>query len=152
MILKQNNILKVCLLILFFTFSFSSKMTAQLTKDSKIFIFFKDVDKGDNVNEEDAKNMLKDYILGKTTCSVVESKDEANIILQLSVTKGKLGYRKGKISVIDNKTDEIIFESKWKKAGPNAYNQMSGTRGAIGWIVKKPILDKYPEIKKPEID
>tara|TARA_B100001250_G_scaffold411586_1_gene440607 strand:+ start:2978 stop:3424 length:447 start_codon:yes stop_codon:yes gene_type:complete len=114
----------------------------------KIFLEFKDIEGEVNVNGTDGCEMLRSYIVGKTTLEVVSSKEESDFIFMLSVIEKNMGYRKGKIDILDSKTDKVIFESKWKKGNSNAAYGFSGTRHAIGRIVKGQILKKFKEIKK----
>ena len=119
-----------------------------ISPGDKIFLEYKDVEGEVNVNGMDACEMLRSYIVGKTTLEVVSSKEESDFIFMLSVIEKNMGYRKGKIDILDSKTDKLIFESKWKKGNSNAAYGWSGTRHAIGRIVKGQILKEFKEIKK----
>ena len=66
----------------------------------------------------------------------------------LYVIEKNMGNRKGKIDILDSKTSSLIFESKWKKGTSNVSYGYSGTRHAIGKIVKGQILKTFKDIKK----
>ena len=101
-----------------------------------------------NVDGNDACEMLKSYVLGKTSLSVVSNKEESDYTFVLYIIEKNMGDRKGKIDVLDSKTDKIIFESKWKRGTMNALYGYSGTRHAIGRVFKGQVLKEFKQIKK----
>lgn len=136
-------------IILIFIFSvFTLIASAQISSGDNIYLQFKDTKGEVNVDGIDACEMLRSYMLGKTTLQVVSSKEASDFTFVLSVIEKNMGDRKGKIDIIDSKSGKIIFESKWKRGKMNAFYGYSGTRHAIGRVVKGQILKEFKEIKK----
>ena len=136
-------------IIITFIFSTITLLSfAQLSAGDNVYLQFQDTDGEVNVDGDDACEMLKSYILGKTYLSVVSNKEESDYTFVLYVIEKNMGNRKGKIDVLDSKTDKIIFESKWKKGTMNAYYGYSGTRHAIGRVFKGQVLKEFKQIKK----
>jgi len=121
---------------------------AQLSAGDNVYLQFQDTDGEVNVDGDDACEMLKSYIDGKTSLNIVESQSESKYTFVLYVIEKNMGNRKGKIDVLDSKTDKIIFESKWKKGTMNAYYGYSGTRHAIGRVFKGQVLKEFKQIRK----
>jgi hypothetical protein len=132
-----------------FIFSIATLIaSAQLSNGDKVFLQFQDTDGEVNVDGNDACEMLKSYVVGKTSLSVVSNKEESDYTFVLYVIEKNMGDRKGKIDVVDSKTGKTIFESKWKRGTMNVYYGMSGTRHAISRVFKGQILKEFKDIKK----
>jgi hypothetical protein len=123
-------------------------VSAQLSASDNVYLQFQDTDGEVNVDGNDACEMLKSYVLGKTSLSVVSNKEESDYTFVLYIIEKNMGNRKGKIDVLDSKTDKIIFESKWKRGTMNALYGYSGTRHAIGRVFKGQVLKEFKQIKK----
>jgi len=122
--------------------------SAQLSSGDNVYLQFQDTDGEVNVDGDDACEMLKSYVVGKTSLSVVSNVSESDYTLVLYVIEKNVGNRKGKIDVVDSKTGKTIFESKWKKGTMNALYGYSGTRHAIGRVFKGQVLKEFSDIKK----
>jgi len=132
-----------------FIFSiFTLFVSAQLSEGDKVYLQFQDTDGEVNVDGKDACEMLKSYVIGKTSLSIVSDKEDSDYTLVLYVIEKNMGDRKGKIDVLDSKTDKVIFESKWKRGTMNALYGYSGTRHAIGKVFKGQVLKEFKQIKK----
>jgi hypothetical protein len=132
-----------------FIFSiFTLFVSAQLSEGDKVYLQFQDTDGEVNVDGNDACEMLKSYVIGKTSLSVVSEKEDSDYTFLLSVIEKNMGDRKGKIVVVDSKTEKTIFESKWKRGNMNALYGYSGTRHAIGRVFKGQVLKEFKQIKK----
>ena len=132
-----------------FIFSiFTLFVSAQLSEGDKVYLQFQDTDGEVNVDGNDACEMLKSYVIGKTSLSVVSDKEDSDYTFVLSVIEKNMGDRKGKIVVVDSKTEKTIFESKWKRGTMNALYGYSGTRHAIGRVFKGQVLKEFKQIKK----
>tara|TARA_B100000795_G_scaffold85940_1_gene62492 strand:+ start:30225 stop:30644 length:420 start_codon:yes stop_codon:yes gene_type:complete len=132
-----------------FIFSiFTLFVSAQLSEGDKVYLQFQDTDGEVNVDGKDACEMLKSYVIGKTSLSIVSDKEDSDYTLVLYVIEKNMGDRKGKIDVLDSKTDKVIFESKWKRGTMNALYGYSGTRHAIGRVFKGQVLKEFKQIKK----
>ena len=132
-----------------FIFSiFTLFVSAQLSEGDKVYLQFQDTDGEVNVDGNDACEMLKSYVIGKTSLSVVSDKEDSDYTFLLSVIEKNMGDRKGKIVVVDSKTEKTIFESKWKRGTMNALYGYSGTRHAIGRVFKGQVLKEFKQIKK----
>jgi len=121
---------------------------AQLNSSSKIYLEFNETDKEVNVNGQDALRMLADYVKNKTTLEIVSKQESSDYILNLSVYEKNMGNRMGKIEIVDFKTNDVIFASKWKKGSMNAFYGYSGTRHAIGRVFNGGLLKEFPSIAK----
>ena len=122
--------------------------SAQLSAGDNIYLQFQDTDGEVNVDGNAACEMLKSYVLNKTSLSVVSNKEDSDYTLILYVVEKNLGNRKGKIDVVASKTGETVFESKWKKGTMNAFYGYSGTRHAIGRVFNGQILEEFKQINK----
>jgi hypothetical protein len=132
-----------------FIFSIATLIaSAQLSNGDKVFLQFQDTEGEVNVDGNDACEMLKSYIVGKTSLNIVSNKEDSDFIFMLSVIEKNMGDRKGKIDVIDSTSGKIIFESKWKRGTMNALYGYSGARHAIGRVFKGQILKEFKDIKK----
>ena len=132
-----------------FIFSiFTLFVSAQLSEGDKVYLQFQDTDGEVNVDGNDACEMLKSYVIGKTSLSVVSDKEDSDYTFLLSVIEKNMGDRKGKIVVVESKTEKTIFESKWKRGTMNALYGYSGTRHAIGRVFKGQVLKEFKQIKK----
>ena len=121
---------------------------AQLSAGDNVYLQFQDTDGEVNVDGDDACEMLKSYVVGKTSLSIVSNKKESDYTFVLYVIEKNVGYRKGKIDVVDSKTGKTIFESKWKKSSINAFYGYSGTRHAISRVFKGQVLKEFSDIEK----
>ena len=121
---------------------------AQLSAGDNVYLQFQDTDGEVNVDGDDACEMLKSYVIGKTSLSVVSNVSESDYTFVLYVIEKNMGDRKGKIDVVDSKTGKTIFESKWKRGTMNVYYGMSGSRHAIGRVFKGQVLKEFKQIKK----
>ena len=135
--------------ILSFIFSiFTLCVYSQISSGDNVYLQFQDTDGEVNVDGNDACEMLKSYVVGKTSLNIVSNKEDSDFTFMLSVIEKNMGDRKGKIDVIDSKSGKIIFESKWKRGNMNAFYGYSGTRHAIGRVFKGQILKEFKDIKK----
>lgn len=121
---------------------------AQLSAGDNVYLQFQDTDGEVNVDGDDACEMLKSYIDGKTSLNIVESQSESKYTFVLYVIEKNMGDRKGKIDVLESKSKKVIFESKWKRGTMNALYGYSGTRHAIGRVFKGQVLKEFKQIKK----
>jgi len=121
---------------------------AQLSSGDKVYLEFQPTDGEVNVDGADACEMLKSYVKGKTNLNISNTKEESDYTFVLYVIEKNMGDRKGKIDVLDSKTDKVIFESKWKRGTMNALYGFSGTRHAIGRVFKGQVLKEFKQIKK----
>ena len=139
----MKSIITTFIFLIMTLFSF-----AQLNTGDNVYLQFQDTDGEVNVDGDDACEMLKSYVIGKTSLSVVSNKEESDYTLVLYVIEKNVGNRKGKIDVLDSVTGKTIFESKWKKGTMNALYGYSGTRHAIGRVFKGQVLKEFKQIKK----
>jgi len=121
---------------------------AQLKPDSKVFLTFEQTQNEVNVDGANAVEMLKDYLAGKTSLIITDSKESADFVFQLRVIEKNVGNRKGKLDIIDNQTSAPVFESKWVTGTMNAFYGYSGSRHAIGILVKDQLIKAFPVIAK----
>ena len=140
------TLMKMCAIIA--VVALSNVTYAQLKPNSKVFLTYAEPPNEVNVNGEDAKAMLKDYLIGKTTVQVVESLEASDFTLQLSLYEKNLGDRSAKIVIIENSNSTILLETKWVRGTMNAFYGYSGSRHAIGRLVKDFLIDAYPSIEK----
>jgi hypothetical protein len=137
-------------IIIYFLFS-NFLASAQISSGNNVYLQFQNIEGEANVDGDDACEMLKSYVIGKTTLQVVTSKEESDFTFLLSVIEKRMwpsGNRKGKIDVLDSKTDKIIFESKWRKGAVMAFYGYSSTRHAVARLVKDEILTEFKAINK----
>tara|TARA_B110000091_G_scaffold83323_1_gene91693 strand:- start:59 stop:478 length:420 start_codon:yes stop_codon:yes gene_type:complete len=139
----MKSIITTFIFLIMTLFSF-----AQLNAGDNVYLQFQDTDGEVNVDGDDACEMLKSYVIGKTSLSVVSNKEESDYTIVLYVIEKNVGNRKGKIDVLDSVTGKTIFESKWKKGTMNALYGYSGTRHAIGRVFKGQVLKEFKQIKK----
>jgi hypothetical protein len=136
-------------LTLLLLLTFSSLITfAQLKPDSKVFMTFEQTQNEVNVDGDNAIAMLKEYIIGKTSLVISESKESADFTFKLRIIEKKIGNRRGKLDMIDNQTSATLFESKWVTGTSNAFYGYSGSRHAIGLLVKDQLIKAFPNISK----
>ena len=136
-------------IIITFIFSIMTLFSfAQLSAGDNVYLQFQDTDGEVNVDGDDACEMLKSYIDGKTSLNIVESQSESKYTFVLYVIEKNMGDRKGKIDVLESKSKKIIFESKWKRGTMNALYGYSGSRHAIGRVFKGQVLKEFKQIKK----
>jgi hypothetical protein len=121
---------------------------AQLSAGDNVYLQFQDTDGEVNVDGDDACEMLKSYVVGKTSLNIVESQSESKYTFVLYVIEKNMGDRKGKIDVLESKSKKIIFESKWKRGTMNALYGYSSSRHAIGRVFKGQVLKAFKQIKK----
>ena len=144
--MKNINMKTIITTIILLTFSLSS--IAQINAGDKVFLQFQDTEGEVNVDGTDACEMLGSYVEGKTSLLLVDSAKKSDYTFVLYVIEKNMGDRKGKIDVIDSKSGEIIFESKWKRGTMNALYGYSGSSHAIGRVFKGQVLKKFKQIKK----
>jgi len=123
-------------------------VSAQLSASDNVYLQFQDTEGEVNVDGNDACEMLKSYVEGKTNLNISNTKEESDYTFVLYVIEKNMGDRKGKIDVVDSKTGKTIFESKWKRGTMNVYYGMSGSRHAIGRVFKGQVLKEFKQIKK----
>jgi len=117
-----------------------------LMPGSRIFLAFSRTTGKSDVDGNDAKLMLKSYIEGKTNCVIVNSIDEADFEMELSVVKKIMADRKAMLIIRHLLTDKEVYRTKWVRGTSNAFSGYSGSRASIGKLVKKYIVKDYPEI------
>lgn len=134
---------------LFIVVLFTSLLShGQLKENTKVLLTFENTPEETNVDSSNAVQMLKSYIQNKTNCIVSSNKEEAEFVLTIQIIEKNMGDRKGKMTVTDLKTNKIIFTTKWVRGTMNAFYGYSGSRHAIGRLVKKKLMKEYPEIVK----
>lgn len=121
---------------------------AQLNASDTVFLKFQNIEGEVNVNGDNALNMLKDYLLNRTNLIIVETAVGSTYTIQLSIVEKNMGNRRGQLKIFDNQRNEVIFETKWVKGTSNAFYGYSGSRHAIGVLVRKYLLKEYQEIIK----
>lgn len=128
----------------------NKQASLELIPSSKLFLSFVFTENEENVDGDDAKNMLKDYIKDKTKCVIVNSTDEADFIIELRVVKKSGSTRSAKILITNILTNKVVCESTWIDGKFTAYfnyTGYSGSKAAIEKVAKSYILEKYPAIK-----
>jgi len=115
---------------------------------SNIFLKFTEVQDKNNVESIDALNILRNELKNLTKCNIVNSIDDADFIFEVQVTKYMITKRKAKIKITHITSNNIVFESELEKGAPSEFNGFSGSRQAIGRVIKKQLLNKFPEIAK----
>lgn len=138
--------MKSLLICVFGLFSFQA--LAQVQEGSKVFLVFEDVAGEVNVNDEDAKAMFKDYLVNRTTVSLVDEPETADFLFKLNVVEKNMGNRRGRLTIVERSSSDVVYESKWVKGTMNAYYGYSGSRHAIGRLTKGELLKQYPQIEK----
>lgn len=128
--------------------SFERQASQDLIAGSRIFLRYSLTEDKKNVDGNDAKEMLKSYIEGKTTCVVVNTIHEADFVMELRVVKSVLGDRLAMLVIKHLLTDKDVFKTKWVRGTPTAFYGYSGSRAAIGKAVKKRLLKNYSEIER----
>lgn len=139
---------KLVLLTILLFVSFNLNAQEAITSTSNIFLKFTETLDKNNVDGPDAVNILKNELKNLTNFNIVESVDDADFIFELQVTKHMISGRKAKIKITGTLSNKVIFDSKLEKGSPTQYNGFSGTRQAIGRVIKRQILKKYPETSK----
>lgn len=127
--------------------SFGKQVSETLIEGSRLFLVYSQTEGEGNVDGDDAVRMLKDYIEVKTTCTVVNSIDNADFIVNLYVVKKAMADRKAMITIKHILTDREVFKSKWARGSSSAFSGYSGTRAAIDNVIKKYLLSSYPKIR-----
>ena len=123
------------------------QVSDKLIAGSRVFLEYSQTEGEKNVDGDDAVNMLKDYFEKKTSCVVVNSIEEADFIVNLSIIKKAMGDRKGMMTIQHIATDRMVFKTKWIRVSASRFNGYSGTRGTIKKMTKKYLLKRYPQIK-----
>ena len=129
------------------TKSVERQTSQDLIPGSRLFLTYANTESEDNVDGDDATGMLKTYIEGKTNCIVVNSIDEADFVIELRVIKKAMAERSAKIEIKHILSEKIVFETKWVRKASSAFYGYSGSRAAIGKVVKKYLLKKYPKVE-----
>jgi len=101
-----------------------------------------------NTDGESALGIAKKELQNLTKCKLVNSVDDADFKIIIQVVKGSLGKRKAKFTINHLLNGDTVYESKWVKGAPSEFNGFSGTRRAIGKIIKKDLLIIFPGISK----
>tara|TARA_B110000285_G_C15036571_1_gene569609 strand:+ start:665 stop:1219 length:555 start_codon:yes stop_codon:yes gene_type:complete len=126
----------------------NNQQTSQgLASGSKLFLTFSSTKGEKDVDGNDAIQMLKSYFVGKTNCVIVNSLEEADFVVELSVVKKAMANRNAMVVIKHIDSNQEIFKTKWVKGASTAFYGYSGARAAIGKLMKKYILKRYPEIK-----
>lgn len=136
-----------CLFVLFIN---SAIAFSQLKPGSKVYLSYAETPNEVNVNAEDAKGMLKDYLIEKTSVQIVDNLESSEFTIQLSLYEKNMGDRSAKLAIIDNTNSSVIYESKWVRGTMNAFYGYSGSRHAIGRLVKSELSEAYPSIEKKD--
>ncbi len=129
---------------------FSIVMFAQLNSGGKVFVTFKETEGEVNSNDTAAVKDLRGYLEDKTTLLIVDSADDADFIFILSVYQINMGNRKGKVDIMDNKSKNMIFESKWEKGTGSINYRWNHSLHAMSKVFKNQIFKAYPAIEKQE--
>ncbi len=127
--------------------SIERQTSLELIPGSRLFLTYSKSEDEDNVDGSDAIGMLKTYIEGKTNCKVVSSYDEADFVVDLRVIKKAMANRRAMIEITNIAMEKVVYESKWSKGTNSAFSGYSGSRAAIGNVVKKQLLKEYPNIE-----
>lgn len=132
--------------------SYEEKSTKQksesLIPDSKIYLEYSEVDDKNNVEKDDVLSISRKELLDLTNLKLVNSLEDADFKVTVQVTKYMITKRKAKFSITHLLSNKKIFESEWFRGAPSEFNGFSGTRQAIGRIIKKSLLNSFPEISK----
>jgi hypothetical protein len=136
------------LLLICFLFIGSNQAFAQIQEGSKVFLTFENVEGEVNVNGEDAKAMLVDYLKNRTTLLLVDEPGTAEFVFKLNVVEKNMGNRRGRLTIEENASSNVLFESRWMRGTMNAFYGYSGSRHAIGRLTKDALLEQYPHIEK----
>lgn len=127
--------------------SIETQASLELIPGSRLFLSYALTKNEENVDGNDAKAMLKDYIEGKTSCVVVNTIDEDDFIIELRVIKKIMADRSAKITISNILSNTLVYESEWARGSSTAFSGYSGSRASIGKVVKNQLLEKYPKIK-----
>lgn len=141
---------KLIFIILLQALLFSKISYSQLVPMDKIYLEFVNIDSEVNVNGNNALDMLEDYIKNKTSLIITDKKNESKYIFKLSVIEKNMGNRKGHLIIESSDNGNKIFESKWVTGTMNAFYGYSGSRHAIGILVKKQLLKEYSNLTKQD--
>lgn len=128
------------------TFNKALQESQKLLPTSRIYVEYEEVKNKNNVNSADAQRMAGNILRDFIQCEIVNHSAEGDFILKLRVTKAFLGDRKAQADIIHQKTGKRIYKSRWYKGSPNEFNGYSGTRASIRKIVKRGILNEFPDI------
>lgn len=115
---------------------------------SNIYLNFTEVQDKNNLESTDALNILRNELKKLTKCNLVNSIDDADFVFEVQVTKYMITKRKAKIKVTHITSNSIVFESEIEKGAPSEFNGFSGSRQAIGRVIKRQLLNKFPELAK----
>lgn len=113
---------------------------------SRLYLEHNEVNGKRNTDGDGVKRITKNELQNLTKCTLVNSVDDADFIVKVQVIKGTLGNRKARFIINQVLTGNVVYESKWVKGAPSEFNGFSGTRRAIGKIIKKDLLITFPEI------
>lgn len=117
-----------------------------LLPESKVFVKAVTIEKKNNVDEKDILEVTIPELNKFTLCSVVSNEKEADFILEVKAYKYMITKRKVKLSLVHVQSNKQVFESSWMTGNPSEFNGFSGTRQAVGRLIKKELVIKYPEI------
>ena len=130
-----------------YTVKFERQKEEKLELSSKVFLKYSKTENQNNVNEDAVLKMARREFRNLTNLKLVYSAEEADFLFELKTIK-KIMKRKAQLTIKHLYTDKIIYESDWSNGFPNPGNLMSGTRQAVGKVIKKDLLVKYPEMSK----
>ncbi len=120
-------------------------MFSQFSSGSIVYL---DFDKKTEVNGLNSVKMMKSYLLKYTSFQYADSKEQADYTIFVYIQTKAMGTRKGRITIVDNKTEKNVWVSKLTKGYNTAFYGYSGSRAAIGKIIKDQLIKKFPEIRK----
>src|SRR5690606_29938450 len=115
---------------------------------SNIYLKFIEVKDKNNIESIDALNILRNELKNLTTSNIVNSIDDSDFIFEVQVTKYMITKTKAKIKITHIASNNVVFESELEKGAPSEYNGFTGSRQAIGRVIKRQLLNKFPEIAK----
>jgi len=132
--------------------NYDIRVTAQesinLITNSRVYLEYGRVSKKNNVKKIDALSILRKELKNLTSLNFVNSKEDADFILIIKATKYMITKRKAKIEIKHVFSGNTVYESDWFKGTPSEFNGFSGSRQAIGRVIKRDLLNTYPEVAK----
>src|SRR5690606_4974087 len=125
-----------------------SQTSASLTSNSSLYLQHSNEENKKNTDGEGVLRIARNEFKNLTKCRLADSKDDADFTVEIQVIKRTLGNRRAKFTIKHLLTGKTVYESEWVKGSPSEFNGFSGTRRAIGKIIKKGLIKTYPEISK----
>ena len=126
---------------------FDRQKNEKLIPSSKIYLQYSETKNENNADRNDALRMARRELWSITNLILVNSIEEADFLLELKAIK-KILNRKTQLTLKHLATEKIVYKSKWFSGTPTPFNAMSGTRKAIGNVIKEDLLHTFPEISK----